>query len=72
MSHPYRLQDTKSPAHDGDTSKVIKLLDVRRSMKQLRGVKQQPVPDTVAPATTLRRQIMEMSMFPNIYNKATC
>lgn len=67
--HPYLLHDTISPAHDEETSKVMKRLNVRRSMKQLRGVKQEPVPDTVEPRDALRTRILALSLFPNIFNR---
>jgi hypothetical protein len=59
-----------SPAHDEDTSKMLKRLNVKRSMKQLRGVKQAPVPNTVEPRHALRARILALSLFPNIYNRS--
>jgi len=67
---PYLLHNTMSPAHDEDTSKMLKKLNVRRSMKQLRGEKQGPVPDTVEPRDALRARILALSLFPNLHNRS--
>ena len=67
---PHLLHDTMSPAHDEDTSKMLKRLNVKRSMKQLRGVKQAPVPDTVEPRDALRARILALSLFPNLHNRS--
>ena len=64
------LHNTMSPAHDEDPSKMLKKLNVRRSMKELRGVKHGPIPDTVEPRDMLRSRILALSLFPNLHNRS--